>query len=87
MVVLTLALIPPDSEGLEPRFYCRRLHVAKRIWKGRSLSFYFSKEVSDGIPIAMEFVSAIEAMAVESSFEPLGIIDEKHGGFDIVFLA
>jgi len=34
----------------------------------------------------MEFVSAIEAVSVEGSFEPLSIVDEKHGGFDIVFL-
>jgi DNA-binding NarL/FixJ family response regulator len=30
-VVLTLASIPPDSEGLEPRFCCRRLHMAESI--------------------------------------------------------
>ena len=34
----------------------------------------------------MELISAIEAVAIEGSFEPLGIVDEKHGGFDIVFL-
>ncbi|GAB3315668.1 hypothetical protein GCM10027355_09370 [Haloplanus salinarum] len=31
LVALTLASIPPDSEGLEPRFCCRRLHVVERI--------------------------------------------------------
>jgi hypothetical protein len=30
-VVLTLASIPPDGEGLEPRFCCRWLHVAECI--------------------------------------------------------
>jgi hypothetical protein len=35
----------------------------------------------------MEFVSAIEAVSIEGSLEPLSIVDEKHGGFDIVFLA
>jgi hypothetical protein len=35
----------------------------------------------------MAFVSAIEAVSIEGSFEPLSIVDEKHGGFDIVFLA
>jgi len=41
----------------------------------------------DGIPIAMVFISAIEAVSIEGSLEPLSIVDEKHGGFDIVFLA
>ncbi len=35
----------------------------------------------------MEFVSAIEAVSVECGLESLSIVDEKHGGFDIVFLA
>jgi hypothetical protein len=30
-IVLTLASIPPDCEGLEPRFCRRWLHVAERI--------------------------------------------------------
>jgi hypothetical protein len=32
----------------------------------------------------MAFVSAIEAVSAESGFEPLRIVDERHGGFDIV---
>jgi hypothetical protein len=35
----------------------------------------------------MEFVLAIEAVAVEGSFEPLCIVDEKHGVGDVVFLS
>jgi hypothetical protein len=35
----------------------------------------------------MAFVSAIEAVSIEGSLEPLSIVDEKHGGFDVVFLA
>jgi hypothetical protein len=35
----------------------------------------------------MAFISAIEAVSVEGIFEPLCIVDEKHGGFDVVFLA
>ena len=34
----------------------------------------------------MEFVSAIEAVSVKGSLEPVDVVDEKHGGFDIVFL-
>jgi hypothetical protein len=46
-----------------------------------------SKNTFDGIPIATEFVSAIEAVSIEGGLEPFGVVDEKHGGFDIVFLA
>jgi hypothetical protein len=35
----------------------------------------------------MEFVSAIEAVSIKGSLEPLSVINEKHGGFDIMFLA
>jgi hypothetical protein len=55
--------------------------------KREGSSFYHSKQTFDGIPIAVAFVSAIEAVSIEGSFEPLSIVDEKHGGFDIVFLA
>jgi len=41
----------------------------------------------DAIPISMEFVSEIEAVALQSSFKPVCIIDEKHGVIDIMFLA
>ena len=34
----------------------------------------------------MAFVSAIEAVSIEGGSEPFGVVDEKHGGFDIVFL-
>jgi len=35
----------------------------------------------------MAFISAIEAVSIEGSLEPFGVVDEKHGGFDIVFLS
>lgn len=35
----------------------------------------------------MAFVSAIEAVSVKGSLEPVGVVDEKHGGFNIVFLS
>jgi len=35
----------------------------------------------------MAFVSAIEAVSTEGGLEPLSVVDEKHSGFDIVFLA
>lgn len=41
----------------------------------------------DCIPFAMEFVSEIEAVSIESGLEPFGVVDEKHGGFDVVVLA
>ena len=40
----------------------------------------------DSSPIAVAFVSAIEAMSIESRLKPLSVAAEKHGGFDIVFL-
>jgi hypothetical protein len=50
-------------------------------------SFYLSEDAFDGSPIAMGFVSAIEAVSIEGGLEPIDAVDEKHGGFDIVFLA
>ncbi len=35
----------------------------------------------------MAFVSAIKAVSIEGCLKPLGAIDEKHSGFNIVFLA
>jgi hypothetical protein len=41
----------------------------------------------DTIPISMEFISEIEAVPLQCGFEPVRIIDEKHGVVDVVFLA
>ena len=41
----------------------------------------------DTIPISMEFVSEIEAVSLQGCFEPVRIINEKHGVIDVVFLA
>jgi len=34
----------------------------------------------------MAFVSAIEAVSIKGGLKPLSVVDEKHGGFNIVFL-
>jgi len=48
--------------------------------------FYLTKETFDSIPIAVEFISAIEAVSIKGGLEPLSVVNEKHGGFNIVFL-
>jgi len=32
----------------------------------------------------MAFVSAIEAVSIEGSLKPVGVVDEKHSGFNIM---
>lgn len=33
----------------------------------------------------MSFISAIEDVLIGSGLKPLGVVDQKHGNFDIVF--
>jgi hypothetical protein len=60
--------------------------VAEAVRERRRSSLEFSKDPFDSIPISVAFMLKSEASSLESSLEVLSAIDEKHGGFDIVFL-
>lgn len=60
--------------------------MAKTISERGSPSFYFSKDTLYGIPISVLNGLKSEASSLECGGEILGVIDEKHGVFDVVFL-
>ena len=71
---------------MQPCFCRRRLRVAKTITKRRGTPFYFSKNTFDSIPISMAHRLKSEACLAECCREMSGVIDEKHGVGNVVFL-
>jgi len=51
------------------------------------MALEFSKNLFDGVPISMSRSLKSETSSGQCSVEVLSAIDEKHDGFDIVFLA
>ena len=60
--------------------------MAETIAKRRCSAFYFLKDTFDSIPIPMANCLESESGSSKCCFEMLGVIDEKHGVCDIVFL-
>jgi hypothetical protein len=54
--------------------------------KGRSSTFYFSKDTFDSIPISTAFGLKSEPCSVQCSVEVVRAITQKRGVFDIAFL-
>ena len=52
-VVLTLALVPPDGEGFEPRFCCLWFNIAEHIRRRGCSSFHLTKDTFDAISISV----------------------------------
>jgi len=59
--------IPPDSEGLRPRFSSRWIDVTETITKRGGSSFYLTKETFDSIPIPMANRLESELSSVQCS--------------------
>ena len=70
-------MVPPDSEGLQPPFSRRRLHMAERIRKRRRTSFYFSKDTFSNIPTSIATHLKSESEPRQRSFEMAGVIDQN----------
>jgi hypothetical protein len=77
----------PASEGLEPRLGGVWFDVAEAVRKRRRTPFQLSKNPFDSVPISVATHLKSEACSAERRLEMVGAIDEKHGSFDIVFLA
>jgi len=60
--------------------------VAETVGERRCPTFKFSKDSLDGVPISISFSLKSEPSSGQRSLEVLSAIDEKYGGFDIVFL-
>jgi hypothetical protein len=60
--------------------------VTEAVRKRRCSALQLSKNSFDSIPISVARYLKSESGSVKCSLEVLGAIDEKHGGFDIVFL-
>jgi hypothetical protein len=76
----------PASETLQPVFGCFWIDVAEAVRKRRGSSFEFSKDPLDSIPISVATHLKSEASSVKRSLEVCCAVNEKDGGFDIVFL-
>jgi hypothetical protein len=70
-------MIPPDGEGLQPRFRGRWLHVAETITKRGGTSFYFTKDTFNSIPISVATHLKSESGPRQRSFEMVSIIDQN----------
>lgn len=77
--------VEPAGEGLEPVFSGFRLAMAETVRE--RAAFEFAEDTSDGVPISVACRLTSESCCSQRSVEVLSAIDEKHGGFDIVFLA
>ena len=51
-----------------------------------STSFYLPKDTFDAVTISISLVSEIEVMSLTSFFQWRGVIEEKHGVINCVFL-
>jgi len=80
-------MVPPDGVGLEPRFRGRWIDAAETVRERRSSSFYFPKYTFDGVSEAVVFDAVAVAFAAKSTDRIGGVIDEKHGVEDAVFLS
>jgi len=61
--------------------------VAETVGERGSPTLEFSENAFDGVLISSSFSLKSEASSGQRSLEVLSAIDEKYGGFDIVFLA
>ena len=77
----------PASEALEPIFSSVWFDVTKTVWERRGSAFYLSEDTFDSIPISMSFGLKLQPCSVKRSLEVIRAINEKHGVFDIVYLA
>ena len=62
------------------------MNVTETVRKRRGSSFYLSKDTFNGIPEAVDLNPVFESLLTERGFEVSGVIDEKHGVVDVVFL-
>jgi len=86
-IVLNVILIPPDGEGLEPRFCRRWLHVAERICKRIYSVFYLMKDAFSTVPISVAGYLKSEPESFQRGFERVRSIDEERRLLDLLFLA
>ena len=77
----------PTSEALQPIFGCFRFDVAEAVRKRRGSALQFSKNPLDSVPISVATHLKSEPSSLKCCLEGLGAINEKDGGFDIVFLS
>ena len=78
--------VPPDCEGLQPRFRGCWIDLAETIAKRGCTPLFSSEDTFNSVLISMSFVSKSGPVSVECRFQPRHRIDEKHGVFDVVFL-
>lgn len=76
----------PASEALQPIFGCSRLDVTEAVRKRRRSSLQLSKNSFDSVPISVATSLKSEISSLECCLEVLSAVDEKDGGFAIVFL-
>ena len=79
--------IVPAIEGLEPRFSCSWVDVAEAVRKRRRSTLELAKNPFDSVPISVATELKSEASSTKRGLEVLGAIDEKDGGFDVVFFS
>ena len=77
----------PAGEDLEPCFGCLGIDVAEAVQERGRAPFEFSKDPLDGVPISVATYLKSEPSSGQRGLEVLSAIDQKYGGFDIVFLA
>ena len=80
-------LTPGEREGLKPCFGGVRRCVAEVVCELPSTAFQLFKHAFESIPILVIDMVESEPELEQGGFEPGYAIDEKHGGFDVMFLA
>jgi len=88
--VVTLASIPPDGEGFQPRFRSRQPRV-ENVFENVKVRYFVSRKIRSTafrvLSCSIAFRSKPEGKSVERVPEVVCIIDEKRDVRDVLFLA